>query len=135
MGFALITEIKNILEQASDLFEFVYWNTSKEITGYPALVSDVIVKEYEKQVHYQQFYDTGLKLGIYILMPFGTDDAEFETLIDATLNRFINAKDTDGNSYIGIVINNTSVGHFEISGKKIVGFFVEMDFRRKEFTQ
>ncbi len=128
MSYKLISEVKEILKSVEDLFVFTDWNTSSEILGYPACVADVILKEYQKQVHYGQFYDANLRLGIYILADYDMADSDFEKLVDNSLERFFGIK-----TYNDISLQNTSAGHFEISGRKVKAFFIEIQFNKKEY--
>jgi hypothetical protein len=128
VSFEIISEVKMILKTIEKQFKFTSWNTSEEITDYPACVVDIILKEYEKQVHYGQFYNAILRLGIYIIVDYDTKDDKFEKLINKALADVILIKD-----YNDVSINNVSVGHFEISGRKTKAFFSEIKFEKKEY--
>jgi hypothetical protein len=130
VSFEIITEIKEILKTVKDDFKFISWNTSEEITGYPACVADIILKEYEKQVSVGQFYNAILRLGIYIIVDYDTKDDKFEKLINKALAKMVKI-----NKYNDVSINNISVGHFEIAERKTKAFFTEIKFEKKEYQE
>ena len=130
MSFGIIAEIKTILESIKVLYEYTNWNTSSEIEKYPACVADIILQEFTKQVSVGQFYDVNLRLGFYFIYEEDIEDEIFERKIDEALNRIFSIT-----GYNDISLQNTTIGHFEISGHKTKSFFAEIQFNKKGYME